>query len=139
MSSRLFQEVREKRGLCYTVSSFENSFNDSGIFGLYAGTSVEKLDELQKVVNDELSKITHHIEKEEIKKTITQIKAGLLMSLESTSSRSQKLASNILTQGRYVPHSEIIQNFSKVTESEIKEVMKEVLSSSKTLVIYGNV
>ena len=139
MSSRLFQEVREKRGLCYTVSSFESSFNDSGIFGLYAGTSTENLNELQKVVNEELEKITNHIEEEEITKTITQIKAGLLMSLESTSARAQKLASNILTHGRYIPHTEIIQNFSKVTEGDIKNVMKTVLSSPKTLVVYGNI
>ncbi len=139
MSSRLFQEVREKRGLCYTVSSFENSFSDSGIFGVYAGTSPESLNELQVVIEEELAKITQHIEEEEIRKTMTQIKAELLMSLESTSSRSQKLASNILRFGRYVPHEEVIESFAKVNEKMIKDVMNEVLSSKKTLVIYGNV
>jgi predicted Zn-dependent peptidase len=139
MSSRLFQEVREKRGLCYTVSSFENSFSDSGIFGVYAGTSPESVSELSSVLDEELKKILISIEEEEVRKTMTQIKAELLMSLESTSSRSQKLASNILRLGRYVPHEEIIANFAKVDEKSIKDVMGEVLSSQKTLVIYGNI
>jgi predicted Zn-dependent peptidase len=139
MSSRLFQEVREKRGLCYTISSFENSFSDSGIFGVYAGTSPESVSELSSVLDEELKKILISIEEEEVRKTMTQIKAELLMSLESTSSRSQKLASNILRLGRYVPHEEIIVNFAKVDEKSIKDVMGEVLSSQKTLVIYGNI
>jgi predicted Zn-dependent peptidase len=139
MSSRLFQEVREKQGLCYTVSSFESSFTDSGIFGIYAGTSPEKLTELEKVVNDELQKITQDIKEDEIKKTITQIKAGLVMSLESTSGRAQKLASNILSYNRAIPHDEIMNNFTSVTVKQIQDTMAEVLSSKITRVIYGNV
>jgi predicted Zn-dependent peptidase len=139
MSSRLFQEIREKRGLCYTVSSFDSSFSDSGVFGIYAGTSPESLNELSSVLEEELGKILISVKEEEIYKTMTQIKAELLMSLESTSSRSQKLASNILRLGRYVNHEEIIANFTKVDEKSIKEVMSEVLSSQKTLVIYGNI
>lgn len=87
----------------------------------------------------ELKKITQEIKKEEIEKTITQLKAGLLMSLESTSSRSQKLASNILVKNRYIPHEEIIKHFEDVKEKDIKNTMQEVLQTPQTLVIYGNV
>lgn len=139
MSSRLFQEIREKRGLVYTVSSFESSFSDTGIFGIYAGTSPEKVSELKEVINSELLKITGEIEDEEVHKTMTQIKAGLLMSQESTSARSQRLASNILVRNRYVPNEEVISNFANVTKNDIQNVMQEVNASLQTLVIYGNV
>jgi predicted Zn-dependent peptidase len=139
MSSRLFQEIREKRGLVYTVSSFESSFSDTGIFGIYAGTSPEKVSELREVINSELLKITGEIEDEEASKTITQIKASLLMSQESTSSRSQRLASNILVRNRYISNEEVISNFTKVTKNDIQNAMQEVNSSLQTLVIYGNV
>jgi predicted Zn-dependent peptidase len=139
MSSRLFQEIREKRGLVYTVSSFESSFSDTGIFGIYAGTSPEKVSELKEVINSELLKITGEIEDEEVHKTMTQIKAGLLMSQESTSARSQRLASNILVRNRYIPNEEVISNFANVTKNDIQNVMQEVNASLQTLVIYGNV
>jgi predicted Zn-dependent peptidase len=139
MSSRLFQEVREKRGLCYTVSSFENSFYDTGIFGIYAGTSNDKLEELQTVVDQELQKIATSIDDEEMNKTLVQIKASLLFSLESTTARSQKLASNLLTHGRFVPHNEIIKNFSSIKKEQVCKVMESVLQTNKTLVVYGNI
>lgn len=139
MSSRLFQEVREKRGLVYTISSFETSFSDGGIFGIYAGTAPESLNELDKVVEAELNKITQEVQDEEMEKTISQIKAGLLMSQESTTSRAQKLASNILTHGRYIPNEELISKFQAVSKEDVKNTVKSAISSKQTRVIYGNV
>lgn len=139
MSSRLFQEVREKRGLVYTISSFENTFLDSGIFGVYAGTSPESIPELKETIKGELDKITNYIVDEEIEKTITQLKAGLLMALESTTSRSQKLGMNLLTYNRHLSNEEIIANFEGVKKSDVMDVAKDILNSNETLVVYGNV
>lgn len=139
MSSRLFQEVREKRGLVYTISSFDGVYTDVGTFGIYAGTDPKHKDELSKVIQEELHKITQSITDEEYEKTINQLKAGLLMSLESTSARSQKLASNILFRNRVVSHEETIKNFEAVTKTDILNVFKEILQTPQTFVLYGNV
>lgn len=139
MSSRLFQEIREKRGLVYTVSSFDTTFTDNGIFGVYAGTHAKDIAELSKVLKEEFGKITQNIEEEEMHKTITQVKASLLMSQESTIGRAKYLASCLLFRDKFVPHSEVIARYEKITPAEIKTTMEEVFSSKETLVIYGNV
>lgn len=140
MSSRLFQEIREKRGLVYTITSLMNSFEDTGIFGVYAGVSPENIPELRKVIQNELQKIAEtFVQDEEMFKTLAQVKAGLLMQQESTTARSRRLASHLLTYGRYLTNAELIAEFESVTKKDIQSILKEVLSSNETLVIYGNV
>src|SRR4051812_46623407 len=87
MSSRLFQEVREVRGLCYAIYAFHAPYADTGMFGLYAGTDAQDLPELMRVVVDEINKAAETIGEAEIARAKTQMKAGLLMALESCSSR----------------------------------------------------
>ncbi len=92
MSSRLFQEVREKRGLCYSVYSFHWAFADSGVFGVAAATGEDEVSELVPVVLDELLRAAETVTDEEVTRVRNQIRAGLLMSLESPSARAGQLA-----------------------------------------------
>ena len=84
MSSRLFQEVREKRGLAYSVHTFSGAYEDNGLFGIYAGTDPEKIGELVPVMCDELCKVADDVTDEEVRRARAQLKAGMLMALEST-------------------------------------------------------
>ncbi len=131
MSSRLFQEVREKRGLAYSVYAFNYCNYDSGIFGIYAGTTKDKANKLIDVVSDELLKATDKITDIELKRAITQSKANLLMMLESTNSRSQKLGNDILCYGRIIDHSEIIEKISAITKKDLTNFAAKIISGSK--------
>jgi predicted Zn-dependent peptidase len=114
MSSRLFQEVREKRGLAYSVFSFATSYVDSGLFGIYAGTGGDHLGELVPVICDEVAKIAESIGEDELDRARAQIKASLLMSLESPSARCEQLARHVLIYGRPLPTAEIIDQVEAV-------------------------
>jgi predicted Zn-dependent peptidase len=115
MSSRLFQEVREKRGLCYTISAFHAPYADTGMFGVYAGTDAGDVKELMSVVVDETAAATVGINEAEINRAKAQIKVGLLMALESSGARARQLASQILIYGRPLPIEEIVARIEGVT------------------------
>ena len=115
MSSRLFQEVREKRGLCYTIYAFHMPYSDTGMFGLYAGTDQADAAELMKVVVDEINNATATIEDKEIARAKAQMKAGLLMALESSGARAEQLARQILAFGRPIPLDEIVAKIDAVS------------------------
>jgi predicted Zn-dependent peptidase len=115
MSSRLFQEVREKRGLCYTISAFHAPYADTGMFGIYAGTDSADVKELMKVVVDETAAAAGSITEAEVNRAKAQIKVSLLMALESSGARARQLASQILTYGRPLPVEEIVSRIESVT------------------------
>jgi predicted Zn-dependent peptidase len=115
MSSRLFQEVREKRGLCYTISAFHAPYADTGMFGVYAGTDAGDVKELMNVVAAEAAATTQNLQEHEIARAKAQIKVGLLMALESTGARARQLANQILTYGRPLPIGEMIARVDAVT------------------------
>jgi predicted Zn-dependent peptidase len=115
MSSRLFQEVREKRGLCYTVHAFHLPYSDTGLFGLYAGTDAKDAPELMRVVIDEIAAATAGINETEISRAKAQMKAGLLMALESSEARVGQLARQMLAYGRPIPLTEIVAKVDAVT------------------------
>ena len=92
MSSRLFQEVREKRGLCYSIYAFHWAFADTGIFGVHAATGPEDVAELMPVVIDELQRAAETITEDEVNRARAQLRAGLLMTLESPASRAGQIA-----------------------------------------------
>lgn len=108
MSSRLFQEIREKRGLVYSVYSFALPFLDSGLFGIYAGTGEQEAAELVPVLLDELRRISDGISAEEIARARAQVKSSLLMSLESTGSRCEQIARQMQLFGRIIDTSETV-------------------------------
>ena len=108
MSSRLFQEVREIRGLCYAVYAFHAAYADTGVLGVYAGTDASDLPELMRVVVDEIGNAADTITEAEITRAKAQMKAGLLMALESSGARAEQLARQMMIYGRPIPLEEIV-------------------------------
>ncbi len=137
MSSRLFQEVREKRGLVYSVYSFHSAFLDGGLFGIYAGTGEREVAELIPVVCDELAKLTGAIDEEELDRARAQVKSSLLMSRESSSARAEQLAQQLLIYGRSLPVSEVLEKIAAVTAADLQGVAAGLLASAPTVTALG--
>lgn len=131
MSSRLFQEVREKRGLCYSVFSFNWGFSDTGVFGIYAGTGPEKAEELGNVIVQELKRLSGSIKSEELARAKAQLKTGLVMCLEQSSSRAEQIARQMLLFGRVIPIQELIEKVENVDVATLVRL-------AETLVIQQN-
>jgi predicted Zn-dependent peptidase len=139
MSSRLFQEVREKRGLVYAVSSFSHSYRDGGLFGIYAGTGEEEAAELLPVLCDETMKLEKGFTPVELARAKAQMKAGLLMSLESTSARCEQMAQHMLIHGTPFDPDDIVRRIDAVDDAAIKRVVAGWRNGSPTLVALGPV
>jgi predicted Zn-dependent peptidase len=140
MSSRLFQEVRENRGLAYSIYAFNQSHYDSGLFAIYAGTTPEKTNELLDATKKEIEKICKKISDKELQRVHTQFEAGLLMAKESTSSRMQKLGGDILALNRVVPDREIMKKIAAVKKSDVTKLAEKIFLTSKpTFAAIGNV
>ncbi|MBK8906832.1 MAG: insulinase family protein [Rhodospirillales bacterium] len=137
MSSRLFQEIREKRGLVYSIYSFPTSFADGGVFGIYAGTGETEVTELVPLVCDEMCKVVSDVGEDEVTRARAQIKASILMSLESTSSRCEQLARQLIIFGRPLPIAEIVSCIEAVDVDAVQRVAKRLLSGSPTVTALG--
>ena len=129
MSSRLFQKVREERGLAYSIYSFSTSYVDGGLFGVYAGTSAGSTNELIDTVCDELLAATEKIDETETKRARAQLKSGLLMSLESTSARSEQLARQLLLFDRPLSSSELIGKIDSANPEKLSAVARRLLTN----------
>lgn len=139
MSSRLFQEVREKHGLAYSVYSFTSSYKDTGTFGVYAGTGEEHLKELIPIISDEIHKMTRDVTAKELNLAKTQIKAGLMMGQESTHGRAEDLGRHLLCFNRHIPLDEMIVKIDAVEIPHIQVLMERIMKqSSPTLAAIGN-
>ena len=137
MSSRLFQEVREKRGLVYSIYTFAAPYSDGGLFGIYAGTGPDQLKELIPVVCEEIRKTPSTLDKAEIDRARAQLKAGILMARESSSSRCEQLAQQMLIYGRPVPTDEIIAKVEAVDSAAITRVARRIAATPLTLTTLG--
>lgn len=137
MSSRLFQEVREKRGLVYSVYSFHSAFLDGGLFGIYAGTGEKEVRELVPVVCDELAKLTLGVSEQELDRARAQLRASLLMSREKSSARAEQLAQQLLIYGRPIPVEESLEKIAAVTPADIERVARRLLVSAPTFTAIG--
>ena len=137
MSSRLFQEIREKRGLVYSIYSFNAPYLDGGLFGIYAGTGESEAAELMPVALDELGKIQEHVRPAELARARAQVKAGLLMSLESTGSRCEQLARQIQVFGRVIPTAETVAKIEAVTEADVQRAAARIFRARPTLAAMG--
>jgi len=136
-ASRLFQEVREKRGLAYSIYSFGAAFVDGGTFGIYAGTSPAQVNELIPVLADELAKIGDTLTDAELNRARTQLKAGMLMSRESTGSRAESLANQMLIFGRPIPPAETIAKIDAVDPAAIRRVLAKIRAGKPTVAAVG--
>ena len=137
MSSRLFQEIREKRGLVYSIYSFSSSYSDEGVFGIYAGTGNKVAGELIPVLCDELVSITETVDEDELARSRVQLKAGLLMGMESTGARSEQLAQHMLQFGRPLSIEELTEKIDAVDLDAIRRVAAKILSSDATFAALG--
>ena len=139
MSSRLFQEVREKRGLVYGIHSFASAWTDSGLFGIYAGTGEKEARELLPIVCDELLKLPHDISAEELSRAAAQLKAGILMAREKTSARCEQLAAQLLIYDRVLSPAEIVAKVDAVTLEDLSRIARRLTASKPTLTAMGPV
>jgi predicted Zn-dependent peptidase len=137
MSSRLFQEIREKRGLVYSIYSFAQPFRDGGLFALYAGTGEEQAAELVPVALEELRRVQHDVTEEELARAKAQLRASVLMSLESTGSRCEQLARQIQVHGRIIPVEETKSKIAAVTVEQVQQAAAMIFRSRPTLAALG--
>src|SRR6266404_5613822 len=137
MSSRLFQEVREKRGLVYSIHSFAHGYRDGGLFGIYAGTGEEEASELLPVLCDETARLADGFTPPELARAKAQMKAGLLMSLESTGARCEQLAQHMLIYGTPFDPADLVRRIDAVDNAAIARVVAGWHSAPPTLTALG--
>jgi len=135
MSSRLFQEVREKRGLCYSIYTFHAPYTDTGFFGLYTGTDPADAPEMMEVVVDVINDAVETLTEAEVARAKAQMKAGLLMALESCSSRAEQLARHILAYGRPQTLDELIGRIEEVSVESTRNAARALLARSRPAVV----
>ncbi|MFV2034079.1 MAG: M16 family metallopeptidase, partial [Halocynthiibacter sp.] len=140
MSSRLFQEIREKRGLCYSIFMQAGAFSDSGLMTVYAGTSAQDIDALAGLTMTELARVTQDLSTPEVSRARAQMKAGLLMGLESPSNRAERLARMVSIWGRVPGVDEVVERIDAVGVAEVQGFGERLLDgATPTLALYGPV
>jgi predicted Zn-dependent peptidase len=137
MSSRLFQEVREKRGLVYTIASFVTLYSDSGLLGIYAGAAADKGSEIMPVICHEIAALGESVTEDELSRARAQARAGLLMSQDSAPSRCEQLGTQMLVYGRPLPLDEIIERIDAVDRKAISRIAMRLLATAPTFVTLG--
>ncbi|HET7900382.1 MAG TPA: pitrilysin family protein [Candidatus Nanopelagicales bacterium] len=138
MSSRLFQEVREKRGLAYSVFSFASHFADTGQFGVYAGCMPKKVDEVLAITRDELAKVAAHgLTDEELARGKGQVRGGLVLGLEDTGSRMSRIGKAELLNGRLWSTGEVLHAIDSVTVDDVRDIAASLLDVTPTLAVIG--
>ncbi|HIE48448.1 TPA: insulinase family protein, partial [Candidatus Bipolaricaulota bacterium] len=136
MSSRLFQEVREKRGLAYSIYSFFNTYADVGVLGVYAGTTPEELPEVLELISKELRELGEgKLSEGEVAMAKEYLKGGMVLSLENPEGRMVRLAKNEIYFGRYIPPEETLRQIEGVSLQEVLEVGRELLDGSRPCVV----
>lgn len=139
MSSRLFQEIREERGLAYAIHASHWSMSDTGLFSIYAGADGKDVGELCKVALDCLAKAAHDLSEDEIARARAQMKVSLFAALESSSARAEQMARQILAHGRLTPREEVIAKIDAVDVAAARAVGQAMLRGAPTLAAVGPV
>jgi len=139
MSSRLFQEVREKRGLVYTINSYKTSHQQCGLFGVYAGTSPAKVGQVLELIMEEFRRVkADGISEREINRAKTQLESDLLLGLESMRNRTSRNAYGELFFGRQLEVDEICRDIQKVTQEEVRQLATDLLQTEYlSMVVVG--
>ena len=140
MSSRLFQEAREKRGLCYTIFAQASAHEDTGLMTIYAGTGAGEIKGLAELVADEMHRAASETTEEETARARAQLKAGLLMGLESPFGRCERLARSLLIWDRVWPQEETVARIEAVDAAAARDAAARMAGSGKlALALYGPV
>lgn len=138
MSSRLFQDVREERGLCYSIYAFHWSYQDTGLFGIYAGTDTGDVEELSNAVVDQIFDTAETVTELEVARAKAQMKVGLLAALESSGARADQLARQILGFGRVIPVEEIVARVEAVDVAAVRAAASRLIGRGRpTLSVIG--
>ena len=140
MSSRLFQEIREKRGLCYTIYAQAGAYADTGMMTIYAGTSADQLGDLAGITIDEMKRAADDMSAPEVERARAQMKAGLLMGLESPSNRAERLARMLQIWGRVPELAEVVGRIDAVTLEDVRRIAQTTVERAPSaLALYGPV
>ncbi len=140
MSSRLFQEIREKRGLAYSVYSFNQGYSDGAVFGLYAGCSPAKAKQVTRLMLDELEKVANQgITLAELELAKGNISGGLALKFESTQARMARLSSAELTDGLFFDLDESLARFASVELQEVQQLAQQMFLSQRSFVAVGDI
>ncbi|WP_127497141.1 M16 family metallopeptidase [Actinoplanes solisilvae] len=138
MSSRLFQEIREKRGLAYSVYSYASQYADAGLFGVYAGSAPGKADEVLDLIRSELERVAAKgVSAEEIARGKGMAKGAYVLGLEDTGSRMSRLAKSELLYGDLMSVDELLRRVDEVTPDEVNEVAAEMFAQPMSLAVVG--
>jgi predicted Zn-dependent peptidase len=138
MSSRLFQEVREKRGLAYSVYSYTSQYADTGAFGVYAGCQPGKVDEVLTICRDEVAKVAEHgLTTEELSRGKGQLRGSMVLGLEDTGSRMSRIGKSELVYEELLSVDEVLARIDAVTLDDIRAVAGDILAQPMTLTVVG--
>jgi predicted Zn-dependent peptidase len=140
VSSRLFQEIREKRGLAYSIYSFIASYLDTGVWGVYAGVSRKKVREVLELILEEMNNLSDTLNEAELQRAKNQLKGNIILGLESTSSRMNNIARQEIYYGRYYSPKEMMNKVDSVTLNQIKDLVSKLVKKEYfSLTVYGPV
>jgi predicted Zn-dependent peptidase len=139
MSSRLFQKIREERGLCYSIFAQSGAYEDTGQITLYAGTSADEIADLTTLTIDELKRAADDMTEAEVARAKAQMRAGMLMGLESPSSRAERIARLLQMHGRVPPVEEAVARIDAVTVADVRRYAGALTGSQAALALYGPV
>ncbi len=139
-SSRLFQNIREKRGLVYSIYSYHVSYIDTGIWSVYAGTDRKHVSEVINITVDEVMNLAGSVTAEELQRAKAQLKGNLILALESTSNKMTNIAKQEIYYGKYFTPDEIIRMVDDVTIDDLKALSNRIVGESPIAVtVYGPV
>lgn len=127
VSSRLFQEIREKRGLAYAIYSFIASYSDTGLWGIYAGVSKKRVREVIDLILRELYQLSDTMTEGELQRAKNQLKGNIILGLESTSSRMNNIARQEIYHGRYYSPREIMEEIDSLTLGQLRDLASRLI------------
>ena len=136
-SSRLFQKVREKRGLVYTVSAGHSAYGDTGLFQIYAGTDPDRVAELVPVICREMIDVTQNISPSELARAKAQLRADMLMGKESVMQRADRLGHQLLAFGAPIPSAEVLAKLMAVTKADVERMARKLLAKKPLVTALG--
>ena len=137
MSSRLFQEARERRGLVYSIYSFASNYQDGGLLGIYAGTGGDKIGELLPVICGEITSVCDKVSDNELVRAKAQLKSAILMALESSSSRCEQAARQLQIFGHPITIPEVIGKINAVNSDAVEAVARRIFANRPTIAAIG--
>ena len=138
MSSRLFQEIREQRGLAYAVYSYRSSYVESGALAVYAGTAPSRTTEVLKLIGDELERLAHDgVTAHELELAKGHLKGSLALSLEDSGSRMNRIGRAELVHNEVLTVSELVERTEAVTDADVRRVAERVLGNERVVALVG--